>query len=314
MLITMLKKIVSLIGLLSVSWLSCKSPVYRNMELTEENFFAPDYQPLAKAVRQGNLTNIDDELSRGLDVNVVGKEDMTLLMWAIVNKNKVSLAHLLKKGANPNFKDSQGTQPVGLAAGMDDIDYLRILLDNGGDPNSEDRGKKALITTVFALTKDHTYLLLDKGADINARKPDGGKATAVIILANTNQFADVVKFIARGADIRLTNEYGSNLPYAVQSATPNPGKDAYTWQLKAKQMLVERGINFPVPHPWETEATWQPIRRQWYATKDGQVWQQRMEAIGRDPAGLGDVWKTAYAQENAGLKAWMQANDIAEPK
>ncbi len=283
------------------------------MELTEENFFTPDYQPLAKAVRQGNLTDIDQELSRGLDVNVVGKEDMTLLMWAIVNKNKVSLAHLLKKGANPNFKDSQGTQPVGLAAGMDDIDYLRILLNNGGDPNSEDRGEKALIITVFALAKDHTYLLLDKGANINAREVDTGHAPAIIILANTNQFADVVKFMERGADIQLTDEYGSNLPYAVQSATPNTSMDAYKWQLRAKQMLVERGIRFPVPHPWETEATWQPIRRHWYAAKDGQVWQQRMEAIGRDPAGLGEVWKTAYAQENAALKAWMQVNGIAEP-
>ena len=311
----MLKKLLSLLGVFSLTWMGCETPAtYRNMELTEENFFDPTYQPLAKAIRKGELSGIDQELSKGLDVNHVGKEDMTLLMWAIVNHSKRSLTHLLEKGVNPNYKDSQGTQPVGLAAGIDDIDYLRILLENGGDPNSENRGgKRALIIAVYALAKDHIYLLLEKGADVNSRKPDGGHAPAIIILANTNQFEDVARFLNLGADWKLTDDYGSNLPYAVQDATPNKGTDGYIWQVKVKQMLVDWGVHFPVPHPWETEKNWQPIRRQWYETDEGHKWELRMEAIGQDPEGFGNGWATAYEAENEALKAWMKANNIPEP-
>lgn len=282
------------------------------MDQREDQFFEPAYQPLARAVAQGDLTAIRQQLAAGQDVNHVGKQDMTLLMWAIVTKNKRSLAYLLEQGANPNYKDGQGTQPVGLAAGLDDIDYLRILLDHQGDPNSEDRGQKALITAILSLFKPHIYLLLDKGADINVTKKDN-QVSAVTLLANLNQFEDVANFLNRNADYQKASSVGRTLPYAVQDATPNKGTAGYEWQKKVKQMLQERGVRFPVESPFYSKPAWQPIRQRWYESPQGQAYRARLEELGRDPEGFGEKWRALHQQEEDAFEQWMAANNIEQP-
>lgn len=284
-----------------------------SMNQDEAVFFEPEYQPLARAVREGDTRTIDNELAEGLDVNHVGKQNMTLLMWAIVNKNKRSLTYLLEEGANPNYKDGQGTQPVGLAAGLDDIDYLRILLDHKGDPNSEDRDEKALITAILSLFKPHIYLLLDKGADINATKKDN-QVSAVTLLANLNQFEDVANFLRRNADHLKASSVGRTLPYAVQDATPNKGTAGYEWQKKVKQMLQERGVRFPVESPFYTKPAWQPIRQRWYESPQGQAYRARLEELGRNPEGFGEKWRALHQQEEDAFEQWVATNNISEPE
>jgi uncharacterized protein len=297
----------------SLLFFGCNNLQYNNMDLTEDNFFESQYIPLAKAVRNNDLSDIDDLVAKGLDINVVGKHGMTLVMWAIVTKNKKSLDYILKKGANPNYKDDQGTQPVGYVGLADDTDYLKILLDNGADPNGIDRGKYALIAGIMALNYKTVYMLLDKGANINVRDKDGN-SPAIIILAHLNQFEHVAKFMERGADINLVGDNEAPFAYSVQSSTPNKGTDGYEWQKKVKQMLVDRGVKFPVYLPYDVK-DYGSIREKWYNTSPiGKEWKDRMEAIGKDPEGFGEKWKDAHLAQRAALKMWMQENNIPEPE
>ncbi|RYF73343.1 MAG: ankyrin repeat domain-containing protein [Cytophagaceae bacterium] len=246
-------------------------------QLDEEQFFEPAYQTLARAVRLGTLSAIDNQLKAKLDINHVGKQNMTLLMWSIVNHNKKSLTHLLEKGANPNYKDAP------------------------------------LIKAIMRLFKEHVYLLLDKGADVNTRAPRTNDP-AVSILAGLNQFADVAKFLERGASHTLADTNGTTLPFEVQDATPDPGTEGYEWQKKVKQLLVERGVHFPVPHPYYTKPVWLPIRERWYASPEGQSFEAKLDEVGRDPEGFGEKWRVVYRAEEEAFEAWMAKSGITPPE
>jgi len=74
--------------------------------------------------------------------------------------------------------------PLRLAAMRDDVDELRELLDQGGDPNSVGRGGQPLLVAALcglvAPGSDVIALLLERGADPNLTDPEGNAALHAI--------------------------------------------------------------------------------------------------------------------------------------
>ena len=64
-------------------------------------------------------------------------------------------------------------------------------------------------------------MLLEHGANINVRAPDGD--TLVQIYANLNQFDTVEDLIARGADYQLKTSSGGSVECRVRSREIDPG-------------------------------------------------------------------------------------------
>lgn len=213
-----------------------------------EEYFDGPARELAVAIQRNQLDKARSLVAR-VNLNGVYRENMTFLFWAIINQAKPGLAFLLQAGADPNKPDPDGATPVAYVARASDQDYLKILLQYKADPNSRNGQSPAIIEAVLGDRWKNVLYLLDHGADINAVDEDG--VNLIMVCAGLNFFDRVAYLIDQGADVLQKNANGGSLALRVQEAHPNPGTDNYKWQQVVRQKLIEKGIKFPVPRPWE---------------------------------------------------------------
>lgn len=157
------------------------------------------------------------------------------------------MMELLRAGDRPAFrkmlsgdpgiarlKGPGGSTPLMYAVLYGDLDDVRLLLDNGGDPNvGNEAGATALMWAVD--NPEKTRLLLARGADVNARSQDGRSALAIA----TSRFdsLDVVRLLLdSGADpsVQSPSYKGQVTPLAEAA---HVGGEA------AVRLLIERGAD-----------------------------------------------------------------------
>jgi len=151
------------------------------------------------AVREGDLDTVKALVEAGADVNQVSEFSWSPLLTARQNSFYRIGEYLLEKGANPNIANEGGWNPLYIATDnrnieggdyptrkpdMDHLAFIRLLLDNGADPNLR-MASSTETRTIFthqwlreegatpflraAQSSDLTLmkLLLDHGADPN---------------------------------------------------------------------------------------------------------------------------------------------------
>jgi len=140
-----------------------------------EKLFPLELHEIARATCDGDKKKISRLISEGISPNEKGLEGLTLLVYAMHNREVDALKTLLKNGADPNllFSGDPTKHPVIYSTNFRTSRYLRLLLEAGGDPNAvvPDSYDTAL-TSAFELGVDFEdfeqyYMLLDAGADIN---------------------------------------------------------------------------------------------------------------------------------------------------
>ncbi|WP_375444357.1 ankyrin repeat domain-containing protein [uncultured Fibrella sp.] len=264
---------------------------------------------LAKAIQQNQLDEVK-QFARQVELNKLYREDMTPLMWAMAVNQQEAFRLLLQAGADPNLKDKDGTQPVGIAAGANDNNlYLTILLQSGGNPNSMHHTEPALHVAFDSEYYQNVDLLLAAGANINSRDRHGN--TILIKAGYQEKFEKAIDLINKGADIHAVASSGGGIALEVQESTPKVGSPAYQAQARLKKLLVGRGIKFPIPDP--SAKPYAELLMRWSQTPEGQTWQQKRRQLADDPMGFGSVWVETDRAAFAAFKAWMKANDIPEP-
>ncbi len=97
----------------------------------DEYFENKKYIQIAEAIESNNLDVIS---LKGLNLDHVGQEGMTLLMWSLVKKKKSGMKLLLETGADSNVITTDNAMRLSVIA--KDSDYLQILLKHGGDVDS----------------------------------------------------------------------------------------------------------------------------------------------------------------------------------
>ncbi len=159
------------------------------------------------AAMSGNRDAVRALLKDGADVNTAQADGMTALHWA-AQKGDVDLAKVLLY-ASANIRATTrigGYTPLLIASRNGDAAMIRTLVDAGGDPNnSTTNGTTALMFAAAAGKPDAVTVLLDKGADVNARENVKGE-TALTFAAAYGR-ADVVKVLtAHKADVSVTTK------------------------------------------------------------------------------------------------------------
>lgn len=204
---------------------------------------------LVIAVSKGDYVESDKALKSGADVNAVGAEGMTPLLWVMGTTLNVSkIEYLLKGGANPNYRDAKTlVSPMYLAAGGNRPDVLELLLKYKGDPNlAGPRGETLLMVSMAQFWDNNLELLLRNGADID-RKDDTGSSVAAKAVSY-GRYDLVAKFLELGL-----NQDPQSLARTVESRAVQPGSEQQHWKDKVIDMLKARGAKFPAFIPRKVE-------------------------------------------------------------
>ena len=152
---------------------------------------------------------MDALLGAGADPNAtLGEQARSLLMLAIRQEHKDAVAGLLRAGADPNLKDKEGNNAMVWAAFANDEDYLRLLLENGGNPNARfgnlnarnSYGDSVLEIIIEGGSADAVQLVLSAGADPNTID-DGDQSMFFSVTSRNDAAAKVALLLEAGVDL-----------------------------------------------------------------------------------------------------------------
>jgi len=161
-------------GIEILDFLAKKAP---NIEIPG-NFDSKD-TPLIYAARRGKAASVKVLLDNGAAIEAVNGIEYTALMSASYECHELAVEELLKRGANPNSKDSSniGGSPLLLASGRNDlgVQTMRLLVKFGADvnPTFHKRGETPLLKASDMGNDGEVEFLLSVGADPNAKDWQG---------------------------------------------------------------------------------------------------------------------------------------------
>jgi ankyrin repeat protein len=157
---------------------------------------------LSRATASGDLKTLETLLSAGADPNQAIGSYETPLDVALTGNQPEAARLLLQWRADPNFRRSSGVSVLHRAAGLGNERFASILLSNGAQINaSGPDGRTALFLAAGHLEMMH--LLIEKGADVNARDREG--AGPLDWAAWTGSLDAVAILLAHGANLNAPN-------------------------------------------------------------------------------------------------------------
>jgi uncharacterized protein len=178
---------------------------------------------LLQAVDRGDRASVERLLDEGANIEAVGGNKETPLMVAVERGEAGMVKLLLERGANIHAQDESLETALAMVAHQADSELTKILLER--TPTTEEKNAALLEATrsdvpvinmdapegtdKFAETEEMSYesstpyaevvnLLLDAGADIEARDYDGN--TPLMSAASYGEVMVVKMLLARGAD------------------------------------------------------------------------------------------------------------------
>ncbi|TET35634.1 MAG: hypothetical protein E3J72_10830 [Planctomycetota bacterium] len=162
--------------------------------------------PLYWAIRNDYRSAARLLISSGADVNENGGRQFTLLMLAILCKNKEIVRELIENGAYVNAKDSvHDYSPLHLAAKNGLGNIVNILIKRGADVNA--KGRRGYQPLHCAMIKGHTDIarhLVKEGADVNVH--DNWGRTPLHFAALLGHMESAKLLIEKGADVNARNK------------------------------------------------------------------------------------------------------------
>jgi ankyrin repeat protein len=193
--------------------------------------------PLMAAALNADADVLELLLNSGADVNATNQAGANALMRAATFKDKTRL--LLAKGMDVKARSLLGNTALLLAAREPgNSGAVKLLLDSGADPNAANvLGATALMAAAAAGDTDSELLLIDAGADVNA-KPGmdpfafvwGGGRTPLMWAAFLGDEASARLLLKRGAKVNEFTVGGSALTHA-----------AWGGQVEMAKLLLEAG-------------------------------------------------------------------------
>ena len=136
-------------------------------------------------VKNGNLEDLSSILTRDTDINGrFGKRERTLLTYAIENRQLEITRYLLSKGADIEQQDGTKT-PLMFAARYANIDFSKLLIENGADINSINHDRNTAFHYAAKYNNfDVLKFLYENGAKINIPNKDQWTALDYSIINN----------------------------------------------------------------------------------------------------------------------------------
>lgn len=202
--------------------------------------YGRDQGALLDAVRNDDRSAAEQLLKQGANPNERESDGSTPLSWAAMRSNHEIAILLLKAGADPNLTNELGIGPLALAITNGSAEIVADLLAHRADPNlARENGETPLMMTARMKRLDMMKLLLARKAEVNTHDKKFGQ-TALMWATGTPEA------------VKLLIEHGANV-----QATSNTWDVKYTVYLPTTVTLGKTGI------PWNNEGD--------YKTKKGSL-------------------------------------------
>ena len=168
--------------------------------------------PIHDAAENGNLSGVQAELEKGVDVNAKREGGSTPLHGAAEGGHEEIVELLIVAGADLHARTvpmlgGGGWTPLHSAARQGHREIVELLIANGTDVNSRDStGKSSLHDAALEGHKEIVELLIIKGADLNAES--GYYGTPLHVAAGIGHKEIVELLIANGANVNVKDGFG----------------------------------------------------------------------------------------------------------
>lgn len=229
-----MSKMLLLAMLLSIATTAgCKEKMY-----SPKNYFDGQYLKAARLIDEDNELQFKAILP-ALKVDAPGREQMTLLWYAIVHKKYDAIRDLIAAGSQP---DEQGVEGLGsalyFALTSDDTRLLQAMLDGGLSPDFQDSDGSNLLQRSIIGERgfDRVRLLVERGANINLRDSLGDTALNEAIDSLEPKIA--IYLIQHGANVTGRDVNGFSTAWAVQSTI-----DQFDPQAKRETTITNYSID-----------------------------------------------------------------------
>jgi uncharacterized protein len=229
-----------------------------------DRFFTGPQLDLARAIEAGNATSVR-ALAPKTDLKTPGKDDMTLLMFAMMRASDQDperlriVSDLVRAGADVHQVVPELGTALDMALVAKKPGFLGALLDAGMPPDAKAGAghTPALHRAATEDTVDHMRLLLDRGADVNARDTLG--TPAITYALRGMQLDQVEELLDRGADPRAVNQLGQSFPNVLEQlmARQLPGSPALQKMTEIRDRITKKGVTWP---PASSEAERERMR------------------------------------------------------
>ena len=182
---------------------------------------------------------------RKLDAETQKRLNNALLEEVNKPKGKINMAEirsLLEQGADVNAKDNIDTA-LFLALRNCNTELARLLIDNGANINAKTTyGETMLHEAARGDSPDMVKFLLEKGLDVNAKTDMGGEtplhntAEGGVLCDHKCHTKKVQLLLRNGADVHAKNNYGETALHMYARST----RDSHT---EIAQWLLEKGLS-----------------------------------------------------------------------
>ena len=188
----------------------------------------PDAATFGIRMEMGDIGQLRKWLDEGLNPDFLADRIGTGLMIAAWRGDIPTMELLVARGADVNKANALGERALMHAAWRGQAAAAEWLLAHGARIDSEPMHWGALHYAAFAGHGEVAKLLLDRGADVNARSTNG---SSVLMMAVYEGHEDLVRqLLARGADNSVRNDRGD---------------DALSWAMKFKRLAIARLVALP---------------------------------------------------------------------
>jgi len=164
------------------------------------------------AVLHNNLDSIEKLLELGGSPNAMTEDGYTPFLYA-VEHGKLEAVKRMIPGADLELKLQGNSSPLSLAANMNNLMMVNLLLENGADVNTKNYGASTPLHEAAMFGNiEMSKLLIEAGADVNAQERRG--MTPLHAAAFFGQGEMAQHLINFGADPEMT-DYNQNLPFQI---------------------------------------------------------------------------------------------------